>query len=103
MAANISTWFSALMFALALFTYSAQRLGDSGQKLLVSAAFIFLLTAASGLIYAKRKKKIMAVIHSMLMISVAGLGLSVCWRIFRDTSWMGGSGPDANPAAGIAI
>ena len=72
-------------------------------QLYVLFVSVYLLAlAASGWLYVARRKLVFGIIHMVLMLVIAGLGigggvLAYCnrWHI------AGGSGPDANPVAPV--
>lgn len=57
---------------------------------------------ASGWLYVALRKRVLGLIHAVLMLCVAVLGVGIGMYAFINR-WhiMGGTGPDANPVAGI--
>jgi hypothetical protein len=103
----ISTLFSGVLF-LAVVALAANKAGiwdhiPSKEKVATIGALVFFsCMVATGAYYALRKKKAVGVIHIGLLAAVAIYGIKTGSSILGDRSIMGGRGPDANPAAGIA-
>jgi hypothetical protein len=85
--------FSAWIFCL-------EHVGAKGKSISNCFSTFFILLAASGWVYVALRKKFFGIVHSILMLITAGLGIGSGVLVYLHRWHIGGgSGPDANPVA----